>query len=449
MPQADLDWTVIVYFAADNNLQSNALTNLLALSIVGSTDRVHMVAQIDQEGDLAGQRYFVKVGGGLTLPEEVIEPNTGSVEALLNFVQWVVDRGHKAKNYLVVLWGHGNGLFDQEDHESEVVEPTPLALAVPDPSGNGTPNSHEFHDANLVTSMMPDDTSQDSLTSRELREALAGACEILGIDKIQVLGMDACLMGMIEVAHQVSDSAEFMVSSETTIPNTSWPYGEIARRLTATPTTTPRELSVGIVDEYLAFYKTREAGAVTLSACDLSKTDAMTATMRNLGEILRDSVKNKRARRAIIRARANAQSFLISDYVDLFHVCERLDAEFDPANFVPASAEEQAIADNIRTVCQAVMGVLKNSPNGNDGFVFRVGVEQGLAATNQLSHCNGVSIYFPLVLPLYRRLEFSKKTNWDSFLFDYVNIIFRPPTAPLGGTHNPAENVVAAGGPIN
>jgi hypothetical protein len=352
---------------------------------------------------------------------------------------------------LLVLNGHGQGAFDNEGDEQDTGEASASNTEGTNASGNGHsvsvatiassitspevstgssfPIEENVHPAATILSLLPDDSSHDALTSRELKEALDGATEILGVDKIDVLGMDACLMSMIEIAKQANNSAALMVASEESIPNKSWPYGAILQRLTAEPTMSDRELCKIIVDEYLAFYKIEDSGPVTLSACDLGKTDNMVAQVRILGNALRENLQNTRIRRALIEARGNTQSFLVSDYVDLYHLCEVLRDTLESARFEPATVKEVTAFEKLKAACLGVMEAIKKQGN-DETFVFHSDIEAGSSTENRLANSHGVSIYFPLILPLYRNLEFSKTALWDSFLFDYMNTVFRQPAVP-------------------
>ncbi len=46
-PSPKADWTVMVYFAADNDLEDAALANLQMMKKVGSSPQVHILAQLD------------------------------------------------------------------------------------------------------------------------------------------------------------------------------------------------------------------------------------------------------------------------------------------------------------------------------------------------------------------------------------------------------------------
>jgi len=300
--------------------------------------------------------------------------------------------------------------------------------------------------------LLPDASSDDALTSRELREAVKRATKVLGVDKIDVLGMDACLMSMIEIARQVDNHASLMIASEESIPNKSWPYAPILRLLTEQPELTPQELSRAIVEKYLEFYKTEDAGAVTLAACDLNKTEKLVAAMHNLTGKLRTNLELTRVRRAIIRARGGSQTFLISDFVDLFDLCKNLQTTLDPARFkpatLPASPNELQACATIKEAAGEVMKVITDNQSPAESFVFHSGVQGGPRGSKRLENSHGVSIYFPLIVPLYRNLEFSRATQWDSFMFDYMNTVFRPAPVLTAAESPEAVNVAAAAGSI-
>ena len=54
-------WTVLVYIAADNNLEPNSVINLLEMAAIGSTPDVNIVAQITRSPEYAG--FYGEWGG--------------------------------------------------------------------------------------------------------------------------------------------------------------------------------------------------------------------------------------------------------------------------------------------------------------------------------------------------------------------------------------------------
>jgi cysteine peptidase C11 family protein len=72
---------------------------------------------------------------------------------------------------------------------------------------------------------------------------LGTAHQLLG-RKVDMVGMDACLMTMLEVAYQIRDHAEILVGSE---PGDGRPYDTVLRDLAARPGMTARDLAATIV----------------------------------------------------------------------------------------------------------------------------------------------------------------------------------------------------------
>jgi hypothetical protein len=84
-------WTVMVYLAGDNNLDSAGVVDLKEMKKVGSTGEVAVVAQFDRIGNKGTtKRYFIRKGG--TLDADAVadlgETNTGDPKVLRDFILW-------------------------------------------------------------------------------------------------------------------------------------------------------------------------------------------------------------------------------------------------------------------------------------------------------------------------------------------------------------------------
>ena len=87
--------------------------------------------------------------------------------------------------------------------------------------------------------------------------------------RIDLLSLDACLMGMVEVAYEVRSAADVMVGSEELEPGDGWEYQDFLDKLVATPGMDAKTLAGHIVDAYQTRYGA--ASGETLSAVDLSR----------------------------------------------------------------------------------------------------------------------------------------------------------------------------------
>ena len=470
------EWTVMVYFASDNDLTRDAILNRDAIQLVGSTEQVQIFIQLDPEDPFSpAERDIVSIGSGFTAEEITPDPNTGRVEDLVNFVEWVKQNGgDKAKKYLLVLWGHADGVDDDENDEQ------PIEIQAAKASGNGhSPGvSVEVGTSEVITletvtietatadSLTHETTSVetvsiatakniaasfgvdvhsnfDSLTNRELREAMKLVCATLGVEKIDLLGFDACLMSMVEVAQQLSDNVAVMVASEHSIPDKSWPYAPIIRKLVSEPTMTAQDLAKVMVDEYIAdnmvTCQEKDCGSepVQLSAFDLSKTSVLAGQVLALSQSLNENLQQHRLRQAIVKARRTSQTYFISDYVDLFHFCTRLKETLASPGFKSACDADAQACKQISDACQGVMDAIHKDGSAGGDFVLHSKINA--KDNHPLANSHGVSIYFPLILPLYRNLEMCKTTEWDSFLANYMTNVFVPTEHPTA-----ASNLITA-----
>jgi len=246
-----------------------------------------------------------------------------------------------------------------------------------------------------------DDTSKDFLDNLEMKRVLLSVKKTLG-HKIDILGMDACLMSMAEVGYQLRDSVQLTVGSEEVEPGDGWPYHTILAALAKKPQMFPQELASTIVKNYLASYDANSG--VTQAACDLTKSGAMAEVVDQLAQTLKGHVADSAVSTAILQARTQVQSYEVADYIDLYDFCDLLG--------------KHCAQTEVQTACQHVKEILSTS-----GFV----VQSGYKGAN-MQHSHGLSIYFPQrsISPLYATLDFTKKTAWDEFLQAYKNSTRRP-----------------------
>ncbi len=240
-----------------------------------------------------------------------------------------------------------------------------------------------------------DDQAQDFLDNIELKKVMTRIKKKL-TRKIDILGMDACLMSMVEVAYQMRDVAEYSVGSEETEPGEGWPYDRILKALAAKPAMTPEELSKTIVTQYLASYKAGDN--VTQSAVKLAGLKPLAAAVDGLAKALKNILADTASRTALINARAQVQEYSrpYDDYCDLLDLCDLLETKLtDPA---------------VRTACAAVKQAAAAAIVAS-GY-------KGPAVDNS----RGISIYFPKrkLSPLYKTLDFTKQSSWDEFLAAYL-----------------------------
>jgi Clostripain family len=411
-------WTVMVYLAGDNNLDRAGAVDLGEMKAVGSTDAINVIAQFDRSGKTREtKRYYLRKGGPLARDAVagLGETNTGDPAVLQSFVDWGI-KSYPARHYALVVWNHGNGWDDEDVYR---VAKDRLKLAV---TRRGKVVSAGVRDGSVsirrlrAVAAKPmrralfgttvegavrqrgiayDDNAKDFLDNLEMKRVLTATARKLG-RKIDILGMDACLMSMAEVLYQLRESVGLSVGSEEVEPGDGWPYDKILADLARNPDMKPRDLASAIVKRYVASYAADDD--VTQAACDLSKAGELADVVDRLAKALIAQLDDPVGRAAIIQARASVQSYDTPDYVDLQDFCELVAQESGHAGCASA--------------CAAVESAL-----GTSGFVVRSGYKG-----KKVEHSNGLSIYFPqkTVSPLYKTLDFTKKTSWPKFLERYL-----------------------------
>ena len=386
----EANWTFMVYLDGDNNLEGAGIDDMNEMEVVGSTSNVNIVVQFDRipgydstNGDWTGtRRYYVTQDAdpaiiGSSLIQDLGEVDMADPNVLVDFVEWAM-QNYPASNYALILWNHGSGWKYQggkwvpwEDSDSTI-----------------RLKEDEKMTQDPIKGIIYDDTSGTHLSMSELKQALSTIKTDTG-KKMDMLGFDACLMQMIEVAYQVKDYSDVMVGSEETEPGDGWPYDTILSNLTANPLMTPSGLGSEIVADYIASYGT--SGWETQSAANQTKLSNLVSAVNNFAQVLNGSLSSHS--NEVVLARLQAESYHDAEYIDLYHFAELINA---------------SISDNtIKTAATAVMNNITNT-------IF--------AEAHGSGHPNshGLTIYFPLAqgtyLKSYDNINFANDTKWDEFL---------------------------------
>lgn len=267
-------WTFMVYLDADNNLEGAGLADYREMATVGSSAALNIVVQMDRrpgyasgDGDWTGTRRFLVPRNGtpaLTPLADLGEQNMGDPNTLRDFVEWAVDN-YPAERYALVIWNHGGGWRQMMER---------LHVQGKSARERGQP------DLSVARAVASDDTDNDQLFMKEVQTALESARDRLRqrnntMVKLDLVGFDACLMGMVEVAYALRDVANYVVGSEETEPANGWPYNTILADLAANPSMPPRGLASAIVARYGAAYNS----GVTQSAFDLASLNDLTTSI--------------------------------------------------------------------------------------------------------------------------------------------------------------------------
>lgn len=395
------EWTWIIYLAGDNNLEGAGREDLKEMQEVGSSERLHLIVQFDSERN-GTTRYRVEKGALATI-ETIPGVNTGDPKVLADFIAWASQK-YPARRYLVDIWNHGAGWEnlppDYNYEELRNTKPVRSAkvkrlkraifrttaeriLARPGPPMlKPEPPRTEPLQPQLVTreglklkarrpellnpelkaevlrpelaprpdhvstrAIAIDTGSHDYLDNQELRHAMSQG---LGASKADILGCDACLMNMLEIAYEMRTTALYMVGSEQTEPGAGWPYAAILKKLAAAPEMAPRDLATTIATEYGAWYHrhgSKSDASATQSALDLTKLKQVVGAVDELASALIAELPSVGG--AIALAVAGAQTFQdFPEYVDLGSLATQLRKK------LPADSKAKGPAAALKDACK-------------------------------------------------------------------------------------------------
>jgi len=210
------EWTVLVYMAGDNDLSPYALWDIEEMegrfesgNFAGSTLKTDLIVQLDtadttglrrlhifQRDDRAYAPAKSKADFEHRTASEVASPiahwidetdsrvqATTAKHRLRDFLEWGV-RTYPSDNYMVIVWGHGQGWSAGGPHQP------------------------------LFGGIMVNAATGRSLSVLDLKDVLdTTSTEILEGRPIDVYASDACLMQMAEVAFEVAPYTRFISGS--------------------------------------------------------------------------------------------------------------------------------------------------------------------------------------------------------------------------------------------
>jgi hypothetical protein len=433
-PSADGDqWLVLLYQDADDQiLEQDIFVDLNEAERAGSDEHVQIVTQIDRyrsafDGDgnwTSARRYWVQPDEDLNRIQSPLVADLGEVDmadgnTLVDFVTWAAQT-YPADHYVLILSDHGMGW--------------------PGGWSDPAPASRDSGSAPIASAL-----GSDHLYLNELDQALGAIRDQTGIERFELIGMDACLMAHLEVMEAMRPHARYLVASQETEPALGWAYASFLQALEANPGMSGAELSRRIVTGYITddqrivddearasllrqgspmgglfggipsasdVARQMEQG-VTLSAVDLDQIPALNASLNELALALQDGDQS-----VIARARTYARSFtsvwgrdVPASYLDLVNFAQLLGQESGDGPVADAAA---AVVKGVRSAIVAE----KHGPEKNGA--------------------NGISIYFPNS-KLYQNpvagprsytvvaQRFVQGSLWDEFLaFHYTSRPFEP-----------------------
>jgi hypothetical protein len=238
-------WTVLHYSMADTNLEPFMVADVNELGTVGSNENLHVREFMDRsaeygedplldQGNWVGGRVLDLGEGGTTeVVEDLGDVDSADPELLASFIADGI-KDHRAGHYALIISDHGASWPGVGPDEGTAPEYDVLDLA-------------------------------------EITAAISSGLEEAGVDKLDLLGFDACLMANYEVASAVAPLADRMVASQELEPGHGWDYTSL-QLLADDPEASADDLGEAILTGFQS--QAEEQGTqdqITLAMIDLTK----------------------------------------------------------------------------------------------------------------------------------------------------------------------------------
>ena len=428
------DWTVMYYLCGDLSFFiDDPLDTLENLTKIGATEGLNILVMKDsfEEGDT--ELILVNDTGGKEILNERFgwpdEVDTGNPNTLKLFCKLMMN-AYPAKHY-------------------------GLVIVAPGTAGWQLRSLHDQHGSHGPSWPVFGETLKDITDNGE--------------NKIDVIFIESCVLGMIENAYEIAPYVDYMITSEEHIPDgelCSKRYYEPLWDLKNNTKMTPEEFANRgpynhnpvnfsfFEGPYASFYAnisplTKLLNKLpfpklhtvqmhtTCSAVNLTEINSLKTAVDDLASFLILYKDNENVHNAIKKARSEVRAygkglpkhwFLSSEFIYFgrsFYFYQKFPLEMfaydcwiDLYNLVDLIKEN---IDNpeLKDKCQSVMGKLNDTITSNT------------KVSGDESH--GLSIYFPQSKKMYNRyvygpdipypyedLRFSKNTMWDEFLKSYL-----------------------------
>lgn len=370
------EWTIMVFLNAKNDLEQFGIKDMNEMEKIGSNDNLNIVVQMGRikgydssNGDWTGvRRYYVTKDSdpniiNSQLLENMGEVDMGSYKTLIDFGKWA-KKNYPAKKYFLIIWNHGSGWekgFNQR----------------------------------VTKGISYDEASGNHINTPQLGAALKE------IGKVDIVGFDACLMGMAEVIYEIKDYTTYIIASEETEPGDGYTYDVFLSKLQSNPTMGPLDLAKAVVDAYISHYQSTGDGSTQA----IIRAEQVNDFLKAVNEFAY-ALSNLGDKNIIKSAVSKTQSYTISDNKDLAHFAALI---YSATSDTTVKEKAKALYDFIKNKLVAY------NKYTNGGYTFWGG-------GSDYSNSNGIAIYIPSysIASGYTDLQWAKYSNWDEFLGWYL-----------------------------
>lgn len=312
--------TLMVYMAADNDLEKWALKNLKQMERAGY-EELNVIVLLDRsdgydetDGDWTDTRLFEVThdsGNGSNLVSkrlnceplglsalEDTELDTGDFTVLKEFIEFG-KKTFPAEKYVLIMWGHGAG----------------------------------------IGSFAVDDRSKNSMILSELKKAVSN-------QDLCVIGFDTCFGGVLECVYELKDCAPFITGCPRMAPSQGWDYTKLLE-----------EIEKGSMEENQIALSMSRASSIPAFVFDTSKVTSLFQSFEAFARELSYTINDSQSQQQMFETLYNSKSYNADTYpCDMFLEVRALASLF-------VSSNSQNLKQSAATLVQTIDNTL-SSPNG-------------------------------------------------------------------------------------
>ena len=417
------EWTIMIYMAGDNNLavdMAYAMDQIKGIAAEG-TESPNLFVYYDGNSPAIPTLYcdFSEPGRpryvrSYKVPKKLCQvpqkenENAADRRSILNFVDWYMNRvevqnngeisyGRRANRYALIFSGHSLGFQD-------------IGLFKDETSGKSMKMLDFYNVLRSLVSTESQLKKQAKENGVEKDDWEMETTELLG-QKLDILGFDSCVMGMLEVGYQFFDVSKTMIASEGSVPSAGWTYAKILGCLGREDTRKLETEKVAelFVKEFIRSQDDFTVGGVSvdMAAWKLDRIDNLARAFDKLASVLIQCFDDEGSRlyrqmeRVILQVHWKCQSYMYDQNVDLGDFCELLDRECSLIMDELGGGADLDLLKKVQKECGKVLEELRQA-------VILSGFSGG-----GYQYSNGISVFFPWSREGY---EVSKK-NYESLWF--------------------------------
>lgn len=331
------EWTIMLYMAADNNLESDAITDFNELENADFDDSVTVLVLLDRaenydatNGDWTDTRLFrlrhddqknkaTIVSTQLDCDElgltvaDTTELDMANQRTLAGFMEFS-RRAYPANNYALLIWGHGTGWRNCDD---------------------------DLPCESIFRAFAVDNASDSYMTISRLGASIREGMED---DKLSIIAFDTCFGVCLECAYELSDCASYMLGTPALEPESGWNYTAFLNQLMESGKTEMDFISAAS-ENFAELYKNYAYAA--FSCIELSKIPAVVEEFSSYAGGLAETISSEDVRDVVFEIFTDkAVSYCSTSYptdfsVDFADVVSHLDS------FLPSEKLMALVSDSL------------------------------------------------------------------------------------------------------